>query len=150
MDHRPGPAYAPATALERINVENPGPPLNRLRALWAGDRCALGAIATIPSVQTIQILAASGLDFIIIDMEHGPIGPAEAHVMIAATSGTPMVPLVRVAATTGLAREGAARPRRHGRVLPADRDTGRRRGGRGMSRSMLKLVRLASPGCGLS
>ena len=54
-------------------------PLNRLRVLWAEDRCALGAIATIPSVQTVQILAASGLDFTIIDMEHGPIGPAEAH-----------------------------------------------------------------------
>lgn len=75
-------------------------PLNRLRVLWAENRCALGAIATIPSVQTIQILAASGLDFIIIDMEHGPIGPAEAHAMIAATTGTPLVPLVRVAATT--------------------------------------------------
>lgn len=75
-------------------------PLNRLRALWAEDRCALGAIATIPSVQVVQILAASGLDFIIIDMEHGPIGPAEAHAMIAATAGTPLVPLVRVAATT--------------------------------------------------
>jgi 4-hydroxy-2-oxoheptanedioate aldolase len=74
-------------------------PLNRLRALWAEDRCALGAIATIPSVQVVQMLAAAGLDFIIIDMEHGPIGPAEAHAMIAATQGTPLVPLVRVAAT---------------------------------------------------
>lgn len=80
-------------------MESPTP-LNRLRALWAGNRCALGAIATIPSVQTVQILAASGLDFIIIDMEHGPIGPAEAHAMIAATAGTALVPLVRVAATT--------------------------------------------------
>jgi len=26
-------------------------------------------------------------------MEHGPIGPAEAHMMITALSGTPMVPL---------------------------------------------------------
>lgn len=75
-------------------------PLNRLRSLWANGRCALGVIATIPSVQTVQILAASGLDFILIDMEHGPIGPAEAHAMIAATTGTPIVPLVRVAATT--------------------------------------------------
>jgi 4-hydroxy-2-oxoheptanedioate aldolase len=81
-------------------MERPAPPLNRLRALWAEDRCALGAIATIPSVQTVQILAASGLDFVLIDMEHGPIGPAEAHAMIAATQGTPLVPLARVAATT--------------------------------------------------
>ncbi|TDH58026.1 hypothetical protein E2C06_34795 [Dankookia rubra] len=76
------------------------PGLNRLRAMWAEGRCALGAIATIPSVQVVQVLAASGLDFILIDMEHGPIGPAEAHAMIAATAGTPLVPLARVAATT--------------------------------------------------
>ena len=76
------------------------PPLNRLRALWAEGRCALGAFATIPSVQVVQVLAASGLDFILIDMEHGPIGPAEAHAMVAATAGTPLVPLARVAATT--------------------------------------------------
>ncbi len=36
----------------------------------------------------------------IIDMEHGPIGPNEAHAMITATAGTSLVPLVRVAATT--------------------------------------------------
>ena len=40
------------------------PRLNRLRALWAEGRCALGAIATIPSAQVVQLLAASGLDFI--------------------------------------------------------------------------------------
>jgi 4-hydroxy-2-oxoheptanedioate aldolase len=74
--------------------------LNRLRVLWAEDKCALGVIATIPSVQVVQILAASGLDFIIVDMEHGPIGPADVHAMIAATAGTPLVPLVRVAATS--------------------------------------------------
>src|SRR5918997_3765939 len=33
-------------------------------------------------------------------MEHGPIGPAEARTMIAATAGTPLVPLARGAATT--------------------------------------------------
>jgi 4-hydroxy-2-oxoheptanedioate aldolase len=76
------------------------PELNRLRALWAEGRCALGAIATIPSVPVVQVLARSGLDFILIDMEHGPIGPTEAHAMIAATAGTPLVPLARVAATT--------------------------------------------------
>ena len=66
-------------------MDRPAKPLNRLRALWAEGRGALGVIATIPSVQAIQILAASGLDFMLIDMEHGPIGPAEAHAMIAAT-----------------------------------------------------------------
>ncbi|WP_217654011.1 HpcH/HpaI aldolase/citrate lyase family protein [Variovorax sp. OV329] len=47
-------------------------------------------------MQTVQVLARSGLDFMIVDMEHGPIDLQAAHGMIAASSGTPLVPLVRV------------------------------------------------------
>ena len=83
-------------------MESPKEPqtskLNRLKNLWQEGVCTLGAIATIPSVQTVQVMARAGLDWIIIDMEHGPIDLAAAHAMIAATSGTPLVPLVRVAA----------------------------------------------------
>ncbi|MEY9229014.1 2-keto-3-deoxy-L-rhamnonate aldolase RhmA [Bradyrhizobium japonicum] len=75
----------------------PATPLNRLRQLWSEGRPAFGAIATIPSVQTVQIMARS-LDWIIVDLEHGPIGLTEAHAMIAATTGTPCTPLVRIAA----------------------------------------------------
>jgi 4-hydroxy-2-oxoheptanedioate aldolase len=71
--------------------------LNRLKTLWQQGKCALGAIVTIPSVQTVQVMARSGLDWIMIDMEHGPIDLTAAHAMIAATSGTSLVPLVRVA-----------------------------------------------------
>ena len=71
-------------------------PLNRLRQIWDSGACAFGAIATIPSTQSVQVLARSGLDFIIVDMEHGPIDAMAAHSMIAATAGTPLVPLVRV------------------------------------------------------
>jgi 4-hydroxy-2-oxoheptanedioate aldolase len=45
-------------------------------------------------------MARSGLDWILIDMEHGAVDAGTAHAMIAATSGTPLVPLVRVAAAT--------------------------------------------------
>ena len=47
------------------------PPVNRLRALWESGGCAYGVIATMPSVQAVQVLARSGLDCMIIDMEHG-------------------------------------------------------------------------------
>jgi 4-hydroxy-2-oxoheptanedioate aldolase len=73
-------------------------PLNRLRALWREGRPTFGAIATIPSIQTVQIMARSGLDWIIVDLEHGPIDLTSAHAMITATSGTPCVPLARIAA----------------------------------------------------
>jgi 4-hydroxy-2-oxoheptanedioate aldolase len=73
-------------------------PLNRLRELWREGRPTFGAIATIPSIQTVQIMARSGLDWIIVDLEHGPIDLASAHGMIVATSGTACVPLARIAA----------------------------------------------------
>lgn len=73
-------------------------PLNRLRQQWREKRPTFGAIATIPSLQTVQIMARSGLDWIIVDLEHGPIDLGSAHAMITATSGTPCVPLARIAA----------------------------------------------------
>lgn len=72
--------------------------LNRLKQLWRDGRPTFGAIATIPSIQTVQIMARSGLDWIIVDLEHGPIDLGSAHGMITATTGTPCVPLVRIAA----------------------------------------------------
>jgi 4-hydroxy-2-oxoheptanedioate aldolase len=44
-----------------------------LRTEWREKRPTFGAIATIPSIQTVQIMARSGLDWIIVDLEHGPI-----------------------------------------------------------------------------
>lgn len=60
---------------------------------------SFGAIVTIPSVQVVQVLADAGLDWVMIDMEHGPIDLGAAHAMIAATGGTQLVPFVRVAWT---------------------------------------------------
>jgi hypothetical protein len=73
-------------------------PVNRLKQLWREKRPTFGALATIPSVQTVQIMANSGLDWIIVDLEHGPIDLSAAHDMIVATSGTPCVPMVAVPA----------------------------------------------------
>ena len=72
-------------------------PLNRLRQAFQDKRPTFGAIATIPSVQTVRIMAQS-LDWIIVDLEHGPIDLSAAHAMILATAGTPCVPMVRIAA----------------------------------------------------
>ena len=72
-------------------------PLNRLKQEWRDKRPTFGAIATIPSIQTVRIMAQS-LDWIIVDLEHGPIDLSTAHGMIMATAGTSCVPLVRIAA----------------------------------------------------
>ena len=72
------------------------PSANPLKAKLAAGDCATCFMATMPSVAMAQVLAASGADALIVDMEHGPIDLATAHAMIAATKGTPAVPLVRV------------------------------------------------------
>jgi 4-hydroxy-2-oxoheptanedioate aldolase len=56
----------------------------------------LGYLLSMPSVQLVQILARSGVDWLMIDMEHAPIGIESVAAMIAATSGTPVTPIVRV------------------------------------------------------
>jgi 4-hydroxy-2-oxoheptanedioate aldolase len=73
--------------------------LNRLKMLWEAGRPTFGVLVTMPSIQTVQILANSGFDWLLIDMEHGPIDIGTAHAMIVAMSSTPAIPLVRVAWT---------------------------------------------------
>jgi len=70
--------------------------VNRVKNALANGDVTFGAIVTIPSAAVVQILAAAGLDWVIIDLEHGPIDTAAAHAMIAATGGTELVPFVRL------------------------------------------------------
>jgi 4-hydroxy-2-oxoheptanedioate aldolase len=77
-------------------MPEPSKVTNRVKQMWRDKRPTFGAIATIPSVQTVQIMA-NALDWIIVDLEHGPIDLTMAHAMIVATSGTPCVPLARIA-----------------------------------------------------
>ena len=73
--------------------------IDRLKKQWSSGAATYGAIVTIPSVQIVQVLANAGLDWIVIDMEHAPIGLDAAHAMIVATAGSATVPMVRIAAT---------------------------------------------------
>lgn len=77
-------------------MSTPPKPLPDLKQAWRAGRPTFGAIATIPSIPTVRIMAQS-LDWIIVDLEHGPIDLSNAHGMIMATSGTPCVPLARIA-----------------------------------------------------
>jgi 4-hydroxy-2-oxoheptanedioate aldolase len=55
-----------------------------------------GYVATIPSAVSVQAIAAAGADWVVIDQEHGAVGPESLHAMITATAGTRCAPLVRV------------------------------------------------------
>jgi 4-hydroxy-2-oxoheptanedioate aldolase len=69
--------------------------VNRLKdRLGAGEVC-LGLLVSMPSVPLVQLAARAGLDWLFIDMEHGPIGIESAHAMVAATQGTDCTPVIR-------------------------------------------------------
>ncbi len=69
-----------------------------LRQSLARGRATLGYLVTTPSTQIVQALARTGVDWLMIDMEHAPIGIESVAAMIAATGGTPVTPIVRVPA----------------------------------------------------
>ncbi len=73
--------------------------MNPLKRRLDEGGTALGFLVSMPSVQLTQILAASGADWLLIDLEHGPIDNATVHAMIAATAGTACAPIVRVPST---------------------------------------------------
>jgi 4-hydroxy-2-oxoheptanedioate aldolase len=70
--------------------------LNPLKRTLAAGQPILGYLVTTPSVQIVQALARTGIDWVLIDTEHAPIGIESVAALIAATSGTPVTPLVRV------------------------------------------------------
>jgi 4-hydroxy-2-oxoheptanedioate aldolase len=69
---------------------------NRLKAKLAAGNVVTAFMVTMPSIAMAQVLAASGVDCLIIDMEHGPIDIATVHAMVVATRGTEATPIVRV------------------------------------------------------
>jgi 2-keto-3-deoxy-L-rhamnonate aldolase RhmA len=60
----------------------------------AGIRLGIGV--TSPSPELVQMFAHAGFDFVLIDMEHGPISIETAYRMVTATIGTDAEPWIRV------------------------------------------------------
>jgi len=69
--------------------------VNRLKDRLGAREVCLGLLISMPSVPLVQLAARSGLDWLFIDMEHGPIGIESAHAMVAATQGTDCTPVIR-------------------------------------------------------
>jgi 4-hydroxy-2-oxoheptanedioate aldolase len=70
---------------------------NKLKAkLKAGEAC-LGAFINFPSAQAVEICGICGLDFVIVDDEHGPMSIESTESMVRAAQLTGMTPIVRVA-----------------------------------------------------
>lgn len=70
---------------------------NTLKAkLRAGDVC-LGAFINFPSPHAVEICGTAGLDFVIVDAEHGPMGPERCEEMVRAADLVGVTPIIRVA-----------------------------------------------------
>jgi 4-hydroxy-2-oxoheptanedioate aldolase len=69
---------------------------NRVKEMMQEGKPTFGAVLQIPSAAVAEVLAQTGLDWLWIDMEHGPLNLETVHRMIQATSGTNTVPIVRV------------------------------------------------------
>src|SRR5688572_10590389 len=69
---------------------------NPLKEKLAAGKAISIAMVTMPSVPAMQLWARSGVDCLIVDQEHGPIGVDGVHALVAATQGTGATPIVRV------------------------------------------------------
>ena len=69
---------------------------NLLRTKLDRGDCVLGSWAVVPSVETADIICSAGLDFLIIDSEHGPIGFETAQKMAIACEARGVTPIMRV------------------------------------------------------
>jgi 4-hydroxy-2-oxoheptanedioate aldolase len=70
--------------------------------LTVGQGPLAAFVNLIPSAVVTQALAAAGADVVLIDTEHGPVGPESLHAMVASTAGT--------ACSPGSGFPGATRP----------------------------------------
>lgn len=70
--------------------------INHLRNKLARGDAVIGTWSVIPSPVSVDIIAESGIDFIIIDAEHGPINFETAQNMVMACESRNVSPVVRV------------------------------------------------------
>ena len=66
-----------------------------LRNRWAAGRACRGLWSQLPGVVTGEVLARSGADFVVVDLQHGAVAEAELPGLTAAITAAGSVPLVR-------------------------------------------------------
>lgn len=60
------------------------------------ERPALGTWIKLPAVESVELMALAGFDFVVIDLEHSPLSIETASTLIAVANGRGLCPLVRV------------------------------------------------------
>ncbi len=92
--------------------------MNALKRRLRNDEPCLGLLVSMPSPHLVRTLARAGLDWLFLDMEHGPIDIESAHAMIGATAGTDCTPIVRVPTTETWVAKAALDAGAFGLVFP--------------------------------
>jgi 4-hydroxy-2-oxoheptanedioate aldolase len=78
------------------------PRTSRFRAALArSDRPALGTWVKLPVMESIELLASAGFDFVVIDLEHSPMNLETTYVLIGTANHLGMAPIVRIPALDG-------------------------------------------------
>jgi 4-hydroxy-2-oxoheptanedioate aldolase len=71
--------------------------LNEVKRRLSEGELVIGSLVYVPSAKLTEILGMIGFDFVVIDMEHGPIDTCIAEDMVRAAELTNTTPLIRVA-----------------------------------------------------
>jgi 4-hydroxy-2-oxoheptanedioate aldolase len=91
-DRAPTPDRAPDRARQSIAARTS----ERLRALWADDRPAFGVWSTLIDPTVAEVCAASALDYVCIDLQHGEATFTELPRLVTAMRAAGAAPVVRV------------------------------------------------------
>ncbi|HWB44687.1 MAG TPA: aldolase/citrate lyase family protein [Hyphomicrobiaceae bacterium] len=68
---------------------------NRMKEKIARGEPALGCSVMFPSPQVVEMLGFAGFDWVLIDCEHGSIGPSDVEVMAMACDAVGITPIAR-------------------------------------------------------
>ena len=69
---------------------------NRLKKIFAEGKAAIGCFIACNVPDMVEILGIAGYDFILIDTEHGPLGPESSQHLIRAAELRGITPIVRI------------------------------------------------------
>lgn len=96
--------------------------LNRLRDLFQAGKRAIGTFVSMGNESLVECLGYTGLNFVIIDTEHGPFDTETMMNLIRAAERVGLVPVVRIANVDHKEIQRAADCGAQGLIVPCLRD----------------------------